>query len=190
MVEAARQLKMTPEGYLSFERASDQKHEYADGEIFAMSGGTREHNLVAANVLSELHSALLERPCEVYGSDQKLKTPAGKYHYPDISVVCGPPVFEDEKRDVMRNPKLLVEVLSDSTERYDRGDKFASYRTIDTFVDYVLLSQKAVLVEHFHRLPDGTWLYRALGAGDTLVLASLGCEISVDRLYLKVFPAA
>src|SRR5689334_17788040 len=123
MGDAARRLKMTPEEYLAFERASEQKHEYVDGEIFAMAGGTREHNLIAANVVGELRSALLERPCEVYGSDQKLKTPAGKYHYPDVSVICGPPVFEDETRDVMLNPRAIVEVLSDSTERYDRGDK-------------------------------------------------------------------
>jgi Uma2 family endonuclease len=190
MGEAARRLKMTPEEYLAFERASDQKHEYVDGEIFAMSGGTREHSLIGQNVAGELRNALLERACEVHGSDMRIKTAAGKYHYADAFVVCGPPVFEDETRDVMLNPKAIVEVLSDSTERYDRGDKFASYRTIDTLMDYVLVSQTAVLVEHYHRLADGTWLYRALETGDKLVLPSLDCEIPVDRLYLKVFPAA
>jgi Uma2 family endonuclease len=190
MGEAARWLKMTPAEYLAFERASEEKHEYVDGEIFAMAGGTHEHSLIGQNVAGELRSALLERPCRVHGSDLKLKTAAGKYHYADAFVICGPPVFEDETRDVVQNPKVIVEVLSDSTERYDRGDKFASYRTIGTLVDYVLVSQTAVLVEHFHRLADGTWLYRALGAGETLVLPSLECEIPVDRLYLKVFPAA
>jgi Uma2 family endonuclease len=103
-------------------------------------------------------------------------------------VICGEPRFEDETRDVVENPKLIVEVLSDSTERYDRGDKFTSYRTIPTLTDYVLVTQTSVLVEHYHRLPDTTWIYRALGPGERLVLASLGCEISVDRIYLKVFP--
>jgi Uma2 family endonuclease len=182
--------KMTPAEYLAFERASDDKHEYVDGEIFARSGSTREHSLLGHNVGVELGNALLERPCEVHGSDMKIKTPAGKYHYADGFVLCGPPVFEDETRDVVLNPKVIVEVLSESTERYDRGDKFASYRGIATFEDYVLVSQTAVLVEHFHRLADGTWLYRALGPGEQLVLASLGCQIPVDRMYLKVFPAA
>jgi Uma2 family endonuclease len=190
MGEAARKLKMTPEEYLAFERASEEKHEYVDGEIFAMSGGTREHSLVCHNVTRELGIALLERPREVHGPDLKIKTAAGKYHYADAFVLCGPPVFEDETRDVVLNPKAIVEVLSDSTERYDRGDKFASYRTVGTFVDYVLVSQTSVLVEHYHRLADGSWLYRALGAGEKLVLPSLECEIPVDRLYLKVFPAA
>src|SRR4051812_37464437 len=126
MAPAARQLRMTPAEYLAFERASEVKHEYADGEIFAMAGGTREHNLISANVVGELRSALIERPCEVYGSDQKLKTTNGKFHYPDASVICGSPVFEDETRDVMLNPRAIVEVLSDATERYDRGDKFAN----------------------------------------------------------------
>lgn len=191
MGEAAQRLKMTPQEYLAFERASDEKHKYVDGEIFPMSGGTREHSLLGANVTGELRSALLERPCEVHGSDMKIKTVAPPdYHYPDVSVICGQPVFEDETRDVLLNPKLIVEVLSDSTERYDCGDKFAGYRTIDTLQDYVLVSQKQVLVEHYHRLPDGTWIYRALRAGERLALASLESEIPVDRIYLKVFPQA
>jgi Uma2 family endonuclease len=189
MGEAAHALKMTPAEYLAFERASSDRHEYADGEIFAMSGGTREHSLAAQNIARELGNVLLERPCEVHGSDLKIKTRADRYHYADAFVLCGSPIFEDETRDVVENPRLIVEVLSDSTERYDRGDKFASYRTLDTLDDYILVSQTTVLVEHYHRLPDGTWLYRALGPGQQLSLASLGCEIPIDRIYLKVFPA-
>jgi Uma2 family endonuclease len=187
MAEAARTLKMTPQQYLAFERGSDERHEYADGEIFATSGGTLEHSLVSQNVAGELRDALLDRPCQVHGSDLKIKTPAGKYHYADAFVICGRPVFEDDTRDVVQNPKLIVEVLSESTERYDRGDRFTSYRSITTLEDYVLASQTTVLVEHYHRLPDGTWLFRALGPGEQLVLAALHCEIPVDRLYLKVF---
>ncbi|MEZ4295419.1 MAG: Uma2 family endonuclease [Polyangiaceae bacterium] len=189
MGAAAPRWKMTPEEYLAFERASDDKHEYADGEIFAMSGGTREHSLLAHNLQLELGTALRERPCEVHGSDLKIKTAAGRYHYADVFVICGDPVFADGARDVVQNPKVIVEVLSDSTERYDRGDKFASYRTIDTLVDYVLLSQTAMLVEHFHRREDGAWLYRTLGPGDRLSLSSLGCDVPVERLYFKVLPA-
>jgi Uma2 family endonuclease len=189
MGAAAQKLKMTPAEYLAFERASDERHEYAGGEIFAISGGTREHSLASQNIAGELRNALLERPCEVHGPDMKIKTLAGKYHYADAFVICGSPLFEDETRDVVLNPKLIVEVLSDSTERYDRGDKFTSYRTLTTLEEYVLVSQSTVLVEHYHRLPDGTWLYRALGPGERLVLESLGCEIPVDRIYLKVFSA-
>jgi len=113
---------MTPEEYLAFERTSEQKHEYADGEIFAMSGGTREHSLVGQNVAGELRNALLERPCEVPGSDLKIAVLAtSRYFYPDVFVVCGEPRFADDQRDSVVNPRVIVEVLSDSTERYDRG---------------------------------------------------------------------
>jgi len=191
MGDAAQHLKMTPEEYLAFERASEERHEYADGEIFAMSGGTRDHSLTAQNIAGELRNALLERPCEVHGSDMKIKAVATrKYHYADALVLCGQPIFEDETQDVVLNPKLIVEVLSDSTERYDRGDKFTSYRTIETLEDYVLVSPTTVLVEHFHRLSDGTWIYRALGPGKQLEFTSLGCAISIDRIYLKVLPAS
>jgi Uma2 family endonuclease len=191
MGEAAPSVPMTSEEYLAFERASEQRHEYADGEIFAMSGGTREHSLIGQNIARELGNALLDQPCEVHGSDMRIKIVAtGRYFYPDVSVVCGQPRFEDEKRDTLLNPILIVEVLSDSTERYDRGDKFASYRTLDSLQHYVLASQTKALVEHYQRQRDGTWVYRALGPGERLLLASLGCEIEVDRAYLKVFDAS
>jgi Uma2 family endonuclease len=182
---------MTPEEYLAFERASEQKHEYVDGEIFAMSGGSREHSLIAENVARELGNALLDRPCEVHGSNLKISAAKGtRYHYPDALVVCGAPALEGEARDVLLNPKIVVEVLSDSTERYDRGDKFKAYARIGTVSDYVLVSQTEVLVEHFHRAEDGVWHYRELGPGKELVLASVGCAIAVEAFYRKVFPAA
>lgn len=189
MGQPAEKLRMTPQEYLAFERASKERHEFVNGEIFAMSGGTWEHNLLSVNITRELGNALLERPCHVQGSDMKIKT-ASDYHYADALVICGAPVFEDQTRDVVINPKVIVEVLSDSTERYDRGDKFTSYRTLESLQDYVLVSQKSVLVEHFRRLPDGNWLYSALGPGDRLLLESVGCEIPIDRIYLKVFPTA
>ena len=153
-----------------------------------MSGGTREHSLIGQNIAGELRNALLEGPCEVHGSDLRVKVIAAKrYFYPDVLVVCGQPRFEDETRDTILNPKVIVEVLSGSTELYDRGDKFACYRAIDSLQDYVLASQTQPLLEHYQRRPDGTWVFRALGAGERLVLASLGCEMLVDRAYLKVF---
>lgn len=190
MGDAAEKLKMTFAEYLAFERASEQKHEFIGGEIYAMSGGTREHSAVTHNFARELGNALLDRPCEVHGPDLRVKAGDGDCHYPDGLVVCGEPVFEDEKRDALLNPTVSVEVLSPSSARYDRRDKFESYQTIASLTDYILASQERVRVEHFHRMPDGSWNYRALGAGDALVLEAIGCTIPVDRLYLKVFPPA
>lgn len=104
-------------------------------------------------------------------------------------VICGPPEFEDDQRDVLLNPRLVAEVLSESTERYDRGDKFASYRSLPTLEDYLLVSQTKAQLEHYHRLPDGTWLLRILGPGEVLSLPSLECAIAVDAVFAKVFPA-
>src|SRR5690606_32322896 len=148
------------------------------GEIFAMAGATREHNLTAGNIFAELHLALRERPCEVYSPDMRIKIEAtGRYVYADASVVCWRPGFDDQTRDTLLNPIVIVEVLSNSTEAYDRGDKFAQYQTIPSFQEYVLASQKEARIEHFRRLPDGTWLLRILRPGDRLILDSIGCEI-------------
>jgi Uma2 family endonuclease len=191
MAEPAERLKVTPEAYLAYERGSvDAKHEFVDGEIFAMSGGTFEHAMIAGNVLTELQSVLRDRPCRVLGSDLRVGAADQSYHYPDASVVCDKPRFKDETRDVLLNPSLIVEVLSDSTEGYDRGDKFAHYRTIESLRDYVLISQRVVLVEHFHRLASGEWRFRALGPGAQLELEDHACAIAVERLYLKVFDEA
>lgn len=188
MGQAAVRTGLSPQEYLEIERSSPERHEFAGGEIFAMAGGTREHNLTAGNIFAELRLALLQRRCEVYSSDMRIKIAAtGRYVYADSAVVCGRPVFEDETRDTLLNPIVIVEVLSSSTEAYDRGDKFAQYRTIPSFQDYVLASQKEPRIEHFRRMPDGTWLLRILLPGETLVLDSIGCELAVDRAYLKVF---
>lgn len=191
MAQKAPEAKLSPEEYLALERSSELKHEYADGEVFAMSGGTREHSLIATNVVGELRSELRARPCEAHASDLRIKNvTANRYVYPDASVVCGQPLFEDEHRDTLLNPTAIFEVLSDSSERYDRGDKFALYRGIPSIADYVLLSQKHVEIEHFCRQPDGTWLLRVLGPGERLQIASIGCDLAIDELYLKVFARA
>ncbi|HTN92936.1 MAG TPA: Uma2 family endonuclease [Sorangium sp.] len=187
MGQPATRTGLSPEEYLALERASEQKHEYANGEIFAMSGCSREHSLLAGSVQRELGNALLERPCEVHTSDMRVKIPsAGRYVYPDASVVCGDPVFEDAEVDTLMNPNVIVEVLSDASEAYDRGDKFAQYRSVPSITDYVLVSQKAVRIEHFQRQPDGRWLLSILGPGAQLALESIGVVIEVDRVYLKV----
>ena len=179
---------MTPTEYLAFERASEEKHEYADGEVFAMAGTTWAHGVVATNLAAALHAALATRPCTVAGPDIKIQaSQKRRYHYPDVVVLCGPPEFEDDVRDVLLNPRLVAEVLSESTERYDRGDKFASYRALPSLQEYLLVSQTKPQLEHYHRLSDGTWLLRILGPGETLSLPSLDCTLAVDAVFAKVF---
>ncbi|MCC6527212.1 MAG: Uma2 family endonuclease [Polyangiaceae bacterium] len=187
MGQAALKSGLTPEEYLAFERASQEKHEFAGGEIFAMSGGTRAHSLLGVNVTGELRSALLERPCEVHGSDMRVKIAAtGSYFYPDASVVCTEGRLDDGSGDTLVNPTVIVEVLSESSEAYDRGEKFAQYRSVPSISDYVLVSQTVARLEHYRRQADGTWLLTILGPGSELVLASLDVRVAVDRVYLKV----
>lgn len=188
MGQAAVRTGMSEQEYLDFERSSPDKHEYADGEIFAMSGGTIEHSSIAANIICELGNALLGRGCRVLTSDMRIKIPAtGRYVYPDGSVVCARPEFTDDKRDTLLNPRLIIEVLSDSTEAYDRGDKFAAYQTVASLNEYVLASQKEPRIEVFSRQPDGSWSLRSYGPGDRAALSSLGCVLDVDRVYTDVF---
>jgi Uma2 family endonuclease len=178
----------TPEEYLAWERSQPAKHEFHGGEVFDMAGATFEHNKIVVNVGAELRAALREKPCDVCASDLRIKVPAtGLYTYPDASVVCGRPAFEDDTLDTLLNPTLLVEVLSVSTEDYDRGTKFKNYRTIPSFREYLLVATEKVLVETHTRMDDGSWVMREHNAGERVKLASIGCEIAVDELYLKVF---
>lgn len=188
MTEVLQHTIVSPADYLAFERASEERHEYIDGQIVAMTGGTFRHSVIAIRIASELSQTLSGRPCWVCSADLRIKIEASeRYTYADVAVVCGTPRFEDAREDTLLNPSALFEVLSPSTESYDRGEKFAQYRTISSLTDYVLVSQKQVLVEHFQRQPDGSWLLRALGSSETLRLPSLGCEVPVDGFYLKVF---
>ena len=188
----AQKVTLTPDEYLAMERASLERHEYCDGEVFAMAGASWEHNLIVGNVVTALNNALRRRPCEVYPSDMRVKIPAtGLYTYPDASVACHRPVFlrTTTRRTTLLNPQVIVEVLSESTEDHDRGTKFKNYRGIASLVDYVLVSQAEVLVEHHVRQPDGSWLMREHGTGERIELVSIGCGIDFDDLYLKVFDA-
>jgi Uma2 family endonuclease len=189
VAQPAERPLLSEQDYLAFERAADERHEYANGEIFAMSGGTWEHSLIGVNLAGELRAALLDRPCSVHGADMRIHIPANaRYTYADVLVVCGEPVFLDEARDTVENAVVIVEVLSDSSERYDRGDKFEQYRSIPSLRHYVLASQKRPRLEHFERRPDGAWLLRVAGPGEEVTLAAIDAAIAVDRAYLKVFP--
>jgi Uma2 family endonuclease len=188
MAEAAERL-WSPEEYLAWERQQPTKHEYIDGVIVAMAGASLEHNTIVANVLGELRSALREKPCRVLASDMRVKIPkARRYRYPDASIACDPIAYEDEAADTLLNPIVIVEVLSDSTEREDRRDKFREYRSIPSFREYLLVAQDEPRVEHYVRQESGLWTYRDTGAGDIVTLASCDVELRVDELYLKVFP--
>ncbi len=179
---------LSPEQYLAIERAAETRSEYFRGEMFAMTGASRFHNLIAGNVGRRLNEQFDDRPCEVYQTDMRVKvSPTGLYTYPDIVVTCEHPKFEDSSVDTLLNPQVLFEVLSPSTESWDRGKKFGNYRRIDSLREYVLISQDRMLVEKFARLPDGEWLLSEVSSpDDRLVLDSVSCSIRLSDIYAKV----
>lgn len=179
----------SPAQYLNLERSSENKNEYINGHVYAMTGASREHNLIAGNVFGELRSQLKDRPCEVFTADMRVKVSStGMYTYPDVTGACGPR-FEDEQVDTLVNPAFIVEVLSPSTEAYDRGEKFAHYRRLETLQEYVLVAQDKVRVEHFARY--GTtgeqWVLTEISDLErTLHLASIGCDIALREIYSRI----
>jgi Uma2 family endonuclease len=179
---------LTIEKYLAYERASLDKHEYFDGALFALAGASEQHNLISVNVLSGLHSQLRQRPCTVYPSDMRVKVERiSLYTYPDVTIVCGQTQFEDEHRDTLLNPTVIIEVLSPSTEGYDRGKKFQNYRTIASLVEYMLIAQDAVHVEHYVRQSDRRWLLSEANEVDAVIdLSALGCSLALADIYEKV----
>lgn len=177
---------MTEEEYLAFERESEIRHEYLHGEIFAMSGASENHNLICSHTTSSLIIALRGQPCRAYQSDMRVK--AGRlYTYPDILVVCGPSQKTDDKPDTLLNPVVIIEVLSSSTEKYDRGKKFLYYREIESLREYVLVSQDSPHVEHFQRQENNTWLYSDVSGLEThITLGSVGCTLALADMYEQV----
>jgi Uma2 family endonuclease len=174
--------------YLEFERLSEVNHELIDGEIFERASSAKNHNLIAGNVLRLLDNQLLERECNVYGSDMRVKiTAAGKYTYPDIVAVCGEEIYEDETEDTLINPQLIIEVLSKSTEGYDRGAKFEYYQTIESFREYVLITQEPFRVEQYVRRNKNDRAYFEFRKPEDIVgLNSIDCEITLQDIYHKI----
>ncbi|MBX3226675.1 MAG: Uma2 family endonuclease [Labilithrix sp.] len=169
--------------YLAWERAQLGKHQLLRGEVFAMAGGSPRHNRLSANVLAALREALRGGPRGPFSSDQKVHVPAtGDFVYPDGTVVCGPVVLHPGTTDVIENPRVVVEVLSQGTEKHDRGDKWEDYQSIASLTDYVLVSQRSARLEHFARATNGTWTYRVVGQGARLELTD-GTVLVVDDLY-------
>jgi Uma2 family endonuclease len=182
---------LSPQEYLAQERRADFKSEYLRGEVFALARASYQHTLVKDNLAGEAGCQLENTSCRVLTSDMRVKVEAtGLYTYPDIAIVCDRPRFEDEVFDTLLNPRALVGVLSDSTEKYDRGAKFRHYRQIPSLQEYVLVAQDQPLVERYVRQPDGSWLLTVFeGLSQTFAFASVPARIGLADIYSGVtFP--
>jgi Uma2 family endonuclease len=192
------QLLFTVEEYLAFERASEERHEYLDGHVYAMAGESLEHGDICTNLTIEVGSQLKGKPCRALSKDTKVRSGPlplkrgslkGLFSYPDLVVVCGEAKFHDECRDVLLNPTLIIEVLSPTTEAFDRGEKFRRYRTFNPSLnDYVVVAQGQPLIEHFTRLKDGEWLLAASVSDRAggVHLASIDCTLRLSEVYDRI----
>src|SRR3990172_4951132 len=187
MLAAAKSKKYTPEEYLALERAARYKSDYFNGYIYAMSGANLKHNQITFNIAAALGPQLKGRACYAYVSDMRVKvSPTGLYTYPDVVALCGTPEFEDSHMDTLINPMAVIEILSDSTEGYDRGEKFAHYRRISTLVEYVLIAQHKVLIETYVRKDKLRVLSEVNDINSSIHLASVECDLLVQDIYDKV----
>lgn len=179
---------ITPEEYLAFERASETRHEFDNGRVFVRSGASERHNLIVANLIAAIHPQLRGGPCRVYPSDMRLHVVASElFAYPDVTVVCGRSELEDEHLDTLLNPTVLIEVLSPSTESYDRGRKAAYYRTVESLREYLFVSQDEPRIERYTRTAEGQWtLAEADRREDGIALESVGCVLRLEEVYAGV----
>ncbi|MBD2022349.1 Uma2 family endonuclease [Leptolyngbya sp. FACHB-36] len=181
--------QMTPEEYLEWEPRQEIRYEYIDGDIFAMTGGSKPHNRIALNLAGALDSHLQGKGCEVYIADVKVQvSAAGPYHYPDVVVTCDR--RDQDSSQVVQYPCLIAEVLSPSTEAYDRGSKFTHYRKLETLQEYVLIQSEAIGVECFRRNAEGLWVLHPYEVDDTITLASVDLVLPIAALYRQVRFAA
>lgn len=180
--------KLTPEEYLEMERKAEYKSEYFDGEIFAMAGAKRNHTKIVGNLCGLLWQHLKGKDCEFHPNDMRVFVPkTGLYTYPDLVVVCGEPKFQDKVFDTLLNPILIIEVLSDTTETYDRGKKFQHYRSIESLQEYVLVSQDEARIEKYVKQGDGFWiLSEAVGLDAKIKLDAIDCELALSEVFDKV----
>jgi Uma2 family endonuclease len=179
---------ISPEEYLSIERKSEIKHEYFAGEMFAMVGASKRHNLITANIIRILGNQLLDRPCNVYPSDMRVKVSAtGKYTYPDVVVACEEEKFDGVENDTLLNPIMVIEVLSESTEAYDRGKKFEHYQSIESLTEYLLVAQDPYRIEQYVRQSNREWRYSEYhNVEDIVKINIIGCELALKDVYAKV----
>ncbi|MDE0553544.1 MAG: Uma2 family endonuclease [Candidatus Poribacteria bacterium] len=191
MSSLAVQTYLTPEEYLAFERKATTKHEYVNGQIVAMSGASFAHTFITANIVTYLNIQLMDGECRAVASDMRVKAQQTEsYFYPDVVVVCGEPRAEDDTFDILLNPTVVLEVLSRSTEAYDRGEKFEHYQQIGSLKDYILISQDEVRVEHYCRQESGWMRTEFRELVDVLSLLSIGCELGLQDIYRRVELAA
>ena len=188
-VKRQKKNKMTPGEYLALARSSlDIKHEFFDGDVFAMVGAGINHNRININLAGELRNRFKadNSPCEVLSNDMRVKI-ENNYTYPDIVIFCGDAQFEDNKFDTLTNPVIIIEILSDSTEAFDRGDKFTYYRAIPALKEYILVSQKKYHVEQYIRSDNGKWEYRSYESPDQMLnMESVNCDVLLSEIYLNV----
>lgn len=183
---AIQKQRWTRESYLAFDRASDEKHEFIDGNVCAMTGASENHNLINVNITIALGIQFRGRPCKLYANDMRVRLPSRNYVYPDIAVVCGEAQLEDEHLDTLLNPTVIIEVLSPSTESYDRGKKFEHYRALESLQEYLLVSQEQAHIERYIRQEDGWLLTEAKGMEASIELSSIGCALTLADVYDKV----
>ena len=178
---------ITEAQYLKLERAAETKSEFLDGEVYAMTGASRQHNTITVNATVALHPQVIQRQCEIYTNDLRVKVSAtGAYLYPDIAIACGGQ-FEDQEVDTLLNPRVIIEVLSKSTAALDRGEKFESYRKLDSLMEYLLVSQSRCHIEHYLRQTDGKWLLVEYDdPNDIIELPSIGCQLSLGTIYSRI----
>ena len=184
MSSIAARTYLTPEEYITLERKATLKSEYLSGEIVAMSGDSNEHNLVTMNTSTALYNQLADRGCRVYASDMRVGISAGvSYFYPDIAVTCDKPRFEDDVFDTLINPQVIIEVLSTSTENYDRGEKFDRYQQLESLQEYILISQDQIWVERYLRQGEA-WVPSEFSTlEDVLPLVSIDAELPLSQIY-------
>jgi Uma2 family endonuclease len=190
-MSSAAKAKITVQEYLAMERASEIKHEFCDGDIFDMTGGTPAHSLIGTNFASEAREALKDRRCVVFNSDLRVKVnPSGLYTYPDVTIVCGQQQFDDDQRDTLVNPTVIVEVLSKSTAIYDRGTKSKHFRKIESLQALISVEQDSPVVEVYRRQPEGNWLLtEATELSESISIQPLGIAIPLSEIYRNVtFP--
>jgi Uma2 family endonuclease len=193
MLPQEKARRYTPEEYLELERQSGARHEYYEGEIYAMAGETFKHSQICVNLAREVSSQLKGKPCQALSPNMKVRAQTkGLFAYPDLTVVCGEPIFHDQKRDVLLNPCVIFEVLSPSTERYDRTMKFFKYRQeIQDLTDYIIVSQDSAFIGHYEKQADGRWVHTVVGGLENVLnVASINCVLSLAEIYDRVEIAA